>query len=178
MKMYKILLLFSIALLLSGCELPSSKPNVEEVLSYTEAHAEVIGASSKIDNELTNKIQATLGDEGEGFLANVLINDIRHAKTVQLGLLKAVMANKAPSEMEEVRDVYVAILTSRVYSYDGYVQVLEKNDPALLASALSKHQLKDPNMINKSLIELNHILETLELKTRDAITPPEEDEEE
>lgn len=170
MKKSLLLFAFPALLFLGGCQMAEQEASEEDILAYTEAQAELVKASSEVDKELTEQLETSVATE-EAFVSTVLINDIRHAQIVQEGLLATVQSESVKKPLTDLQRIYAGLIGSRIYSYKGYVQVLEKDDIELFKSSISKHQAKDPQMVNKSLIEVNHALTKAELEVRESLMP-------
>lgn len=173
MKKTLLLFAFPALLFLSGCQMSEETSSDEEITAYIEAQAELIKASTEVDQELTEQLEAALSAE-ETFVSTVLINDVRHAQIVQEGLLASVESHELKKPLTDLQRVYKRLIESRIYSYEGYVQVLGKDDMVLFESSVSKHKVKDPKLVSKSLIEVNQLLTGSKLEARESLLPTQE----
>lgn len=173
MKKVVWIFLLPITLLLTSCGMPFATAEDEVVKNYVESQAEIIASSVDVDENLHKKLEEVIKGKEEEFKSNEVLNDVRDALNVQKSLYQSIQKQPSPYDREKVKKMYLNVVQSTIDSYHQYEQVLEKNDRLLLESALSKHKIKQKNIMNKSLVEVNQHLEKLKIDKREALLPIE-----
>lgn len=168
--MKKVLLFFMVLsmLALTGCELPFAPPKRNIILNYVDSNAEIMEASKNIDGELIKELKNI--EKGE-MIPNNTINDVWHSRDMQQELYEIISNQKSPYDHEKVKFIYLNVINSRIDSYNRFITSLEKDNYETFQSVVKKHELKDNEVMEKSLIELNYVIENLGAIKRDSLLP-------
>lgn len=156
MKKFVFLFILFSLLFTSGCEMPFIDSQKDITLNFIEANAQIISASSTIDENLINDLEEAKIDTYV-----ILINDVIHAQNLQQSLYDNVKNEEAPYDNPKIKYLYLNIIDNKIKSYSELIHILKEENKDSLISFIDNHKIKSKNIKEKTLIEINHILTIL-----------------